>query len=93
MGLTITPEVASDEWRVAGDPSPRFGANEWRVARKNEKLGGNADVCENKGVAKKAIRKYMKTQGMEIDGWEGAIHKLLKTKESGKRRSYTQNDR
>ena len=83
--------MTSGEWRVT---HLRGSAQtKWRVARKNEKLGGNADVCENKGVAKKAIRKYMKTQGMEIDGWEGAIHKLLKTKESGKRRSYTQNDR
>jgi hypothetical protein len=63
------------------------------VAGRNEKLGGNADVFENKGVAKKAIRKCMKTQGMQIDGWEGAIHKLLKRKESGKRRSYTRDDR
>ena len=46
-----------------------------------KKLGGNADVFENKGVVKKAIRKCLKTLGMEIDGLEGAIRKLLKTRE------------
>jgi hypothetical protein len=28
-----------------------------------ENTGGNADVFENKGVGKKAIRKVMKTKG------------------------------
>jgi hypothetical protein len=27
--------------------------------------GGNADGCENKGVAEKAIRKFMKTKGRQ----------------------------
>jgi hypothetical protein len=64
--------VASDEWRVARD--------EWRVAKKSKKLGGNADVFENRGVAKKAICKWMKTRGMQIDGAEVAIRKFLKTR-------------
>jgi hypothetical protein len=38
------------------------------VARKTGKLGGNADVFENKGVAGKAICKRKKTHGMQIDG-------------------------
>ena len=46
----------------------------------SEKLGGNADVFENKGVAKKGICKWMKTHGMQIDGVEGATHKFLKTR-------------
>jgi hypothetical protein len=37
-----------------------------------KKTGGNADVCENIGVAEKAIRKLMKMRGMQIDGEEGA---------------------
>jgi hypothetical protein len=52
------------------------------VATKSEKLGGNADVFENKGVAKKAICKWMKMHGMQIDGVEGAIRKFLKTNTS-----------
>jgi hypothetical protein len=46
-------------------------------------LGGNADVSENKWLAKKAIRKSMKTLWMQIDGSEGAICKLLKTNATG----------
>ena len=49
-----------------------------------KKLGGNADVFENKGVAKKGVRKLMKMRGMQIDGLEGAIRKLLKTQEGRK---------
>ena len=49
------------------------------MARKSEKLGGNADVFESKGVGKKGICKWMKMLGMQIDGVEGAICKLLKT--------------
>ena len=56
-------------------------------------LGGNADVFENNGLAKKGICKCMKTHGMQIDGVEGATHKFLKTKESKKRRGYVWNDR
>ena len=41
---------------------------------------GNADVSENKEVAGKAIRKAMKTKGLQIDWLGGAIHKRLKTK-------------
>jgi hypothetical protein len=44
--------------------------------------GGNADVSENMGHAKKAIRKWMKMQGIKIDRLEGAIRKLLRTRES-----------
>ena len=60
---------------------------------KIEKLGGNADVFENNGLAKKGICKCMKTHGMQIDGVEGATHKFLKTKESKKQRGYVWNDR
>ncbi len=59
-----------------------MASGEWR--EKTEKLGGNADVFENKGVAKRAIRKLMKRREMQIDGMEGAIRKLLKTKERRK---------
>ena len=31
-------------------------------------LGGNADVCENKRVAEKAIRNVVKTKAIKIDG-------------------------
>lgn len=31
-------------------------------------LGGNADGCENKRVAKRAIRKVVKTKTIKIDG-------------------------
>ena len=61
----------------------------WRSVKK---LGGNADVFENKGVAKKAIHKCLKMRGMQIDGVEGATHKVLKTKESKKRRDYALDD-
>jgi len=32
-----------------------------------EKLGGNADVCENKGIAEKATQKLLKLKGLKID--------------------------
>jgi hypothetical protein len=32
-----------------------------------EKLGGNADRCENKGFAKKATQKLLKQKGLKID--------------------------
>jgi len=32
-----------------------------------EKLGGNADGCEKKGVAEKATQKMLKTKELEID--------------------------
>jgi hypothetical protein len=41
---------------------------------------GNADRYQNKGVAKKAIRKCMKAKVLKIDGVEGAIHKMMKRK-------------
>jgi hypothetical protein len=31
-------------------------------------LGGNADGCENKRVAEKAIRNVLKTKAIRIDG-------------------------
>jgi hypothetical protein len=40
---------------------------------------GNADGCENKGVAEKAIRKNMKTKGLQIDGTARGICKTMKT--------------
>jgi len=46
-----------------------------------KKLGGNADVFENTRVAKKGICKSMKMRGMQIDGVEGAIRKLLKRRD------------
>jgi len=33
-----------------------------------EILGGNADRCENKGVAEKATQKMLKGKGIKIDG-------------------------
>jgi len=35
--------------------------------RRTPHPGGNADDCQNKGVARKAIRKTMKTKGRQID--------------------------
>ena len=55
-----------------------------KIGRSKKILGGNADVFENKRVAKKAIRKCMKTHAMQIDGVEGATHKFLKTQEGRK---------
>jgi hypothetical protein len=57
-------------------PHPYF----LQKGEKKKKLGGNADVFENNGVAEKAICKCMKTHGMQIDGAEGATRKFLKTK-------------
>jgi hypothetical protein len=48
-------------------------------------LGGNADVSENKALGKKGIRKSMKMRGMQIDRFEGAIRKFLKTNATGNR--------
>jgi hypothetical protein len=45
-----------------------------------KKLGGNADLHQDKGVAEKAIRKTMKIKDLQIDGVVGAIHKLMKRK-------------
>jgi hypothetical protein len=45
-----------------------------------KKLGGNADLFQNKGLAEKAIRKTMKIQDLQTDGVGGAIHKLMKRK-------------
>jgi hypothetical protein len=50
--------------------------DEWGCAVLEGDTGGNADGCENKGVARqesgaqagKAIRNDMKTKGGEIDG-------------------------
>jgi hypothetical protein len=36
-------------------------------------LGGNADKCENKGVAKKGIQKLMKIRELKIDGFGGVL--------------------
>src|SRR6266853_5577672 len=73
MGLTIARPMA-----VA---SRQLKVESWdRIWSDSEKLGGNADVFENKRVAKKAICKLMKMNGMQIDGVKGAICKLLKTK-------------
>jgi hypothetical protein len=36
-------------------------------------LGGNADGCENKGVAEKATQKLMKIRELKIDGFRGAL--------------------
>jgi len=32
-----------------------------------EKLGGNADVYENKGIAENATQKLLKLKGLKID--------------------------
>jgi hypothetical protein len=37
------------------------------LSERNGKLGGNADGCENKGVAEKATQKMVKTKGLQID--------------------------
>jgi hypothetical protein len=51
-------ELAKEERRVASGERSKV---------QSEKTGGNADVCENKRVAKKAICKYMETKGLQID--------------------------
>jgi hypothetical protein len=38
-----------------------------------KKPGGNADDCENKGVAKIATQKMLKTQELKIDGLRDAL--------------------
>jgi len=51
------------------------------ITEKGETPGGNADRCEKKGVAGKAIRKTMKTKGRQNDAlfirkltaWEGRV--------------------
>jgi hypothetical protein len=35
--------------------------------------GGNADICENKGVAKIATQKMLKTKELQIDGLRDAL--------------------
>jgi hypothetical protein len=35
---------------------------EWEKERQQERTGGNADGCENKGVAEKATQKILKTK-------------------------------
>jgi hypothetical protein len=35
--------------------------------------GGNADGCENKGVAEKATQKTLKTKELKIDCLRGAL--------------------
>jgi hypothetical protein len=49
-------------------------------AKVPKKLGGNADVYQDKGLAENAIRKTMKIKDVQIDGVAGAIHKLMKRK-------------
>jgi hypothetical protein len=41
-------------------------ASQWTIV--GEKLGGNADDCENKGFAKKATQKCLEIKEMQIDG-------------------------
>jgi hypothetical protein len=53
--------------------------------QETKKLGGNADLFQNKRLAEKAIRKTMKIQDLQIDGVVGAIHKLMKRKDDRKR--------
>jgi hypothetical protein len=43
--------------------------------------GGNADVDENRGVEKKAIRKCMKTRGVANRWIAGAIRKYMKARD------------
>src|ERR1700730_16290585 len=38
----------------------------------SKKLGGNADSCENKGVAEKATQRMLKTKELQIDGLRDA---------------------
>ena len=41
----------------------------WEAQRTQRKItGGNADRCENKGVAKKGIQNMMKIKELKIDG-------------------------
>jgi len=42
-----------------------------------EKLGGNADVYENKGIAEKATQKLLKLKGLKIDQWMVAVQRDL----------------
>src|ERR1700740_1757951 len=41
---------------------------------------GNADGYQNKGLAKKPIRKRLKVKALKIDGLEGATHNMMKRK-------------
>jgi hypothetical protein len=44
-----------------------------QVGELSEKLGGNADGCENKGVAKIATQKLMKLRELKIDRLRDAV--------------------
>jgi hypothetical protein len=59
------------------------GRDTRKIWRSGKILGGNADISENKELGKKGIRKSMKTLWMQIDRFEGAIRKFLKTNATG----------
>jgi hypothetical protein len=47
-------------------------------------LGGNADGCENKGVAKKAIQKMLITRELKIDDLPNSLRVAVgKNEETG----------
>ena len=49
-------------------------------------LGGNADGCENKRVAEKAIRNVLKTKTIKIDGpWKPGAGAEKRRDETGTR--------
>jgi hypothetical protein len=41
------------------------------------KLGGNADVYENKGIAEKATQKLLKQKGLKIDQGRVSVQRDL----------------
>ncbi len=43
------------------------------IVQRIAKLGGNADGCENKGVAKIATQKMLNTKKLKIDCLRGAL--------------------
>jgi hypothetical protein len=39
--------------------------------------GGDAERCENTGVAGKRIQKFLKRKKLQIDGWRGTAQKEI----------------
>ena len=82
--LATTKSLQQCANKGVGSEGRRLTGRRCCVGRaRTKKLGGNADVFENKRVAKRAICKCMKMRGMEIDGVEMATHNYMKVKGGG----------
>jgi hypothetical protein len=75
---------AAEDKRVERESTPPRALWPGNLDVAAEILWGNADVFQNKGVAKKAIHKCLKLKDEQIDARGGAIHKYMKRKDDGK---------